>query len=218
MFAAGAIVRLAPASPQEVMHGITEGEHAEEIALFLCSQAHHQGGRNKSLQARVAAVEIAGVIAHRNPRFTTAERALSREASMIDIDLLGPLDLEDLGDGMTALGSGLPVDFIETVAGDIFAQFLELSSLAVLAPSMNAVAAPVEEERGQAVSFRGQVGINPDLARDLPDSPEGPEAQERFRFEITPVDMKLTALQGGTGPRTRDVFSVLRAGTARRSS
>ncbi len=54
---------------------------------------------------------------------------------------------------MTALGGGLPVDFIETVAGDIFAQFLELPSLAVLTPNMNAVAAPVEEERGQVVSF-----------------------------------------------------------------
>ncbi len=82
MFAAGAIVRLAPASPQEFMDGITEGEQPEEIALFLCGQAHHQGGRNKSLQARVAAVEIARGHRSRNPALPLQERALSREASI----------------------------------------------------------------------------------------------------------------------------------------
>ena len=108
---------------------------------------------------------------------------------------------------MTALGGGLPVDFIETVTGDIFAQFLEFSALAVLAPGVNAVAAPVEEECGQAVPFSGQVGIYPDLAGDLPDTPEGPETQERLRFEITPVDTELTAPQGGAGPQDTHVFS-----------
>jgi len=61
------------------------------------------------------------------------------------VDLLRLLNLEDFGDRMATFGSGLPVDLIEAVTGDIFAQFFELSSLAVLAPHMNAVAAPLRK-------------------------------------------------------------------------
>jgi hypothetical protein len=65
---------------------------------------------------------------------------------------------------------------------------------------MNAVAAPVEEECGQIIPFLRQIGVNPDLACYLFEPPEGPEAQGRLSFNITPVDMELTALQRRAGP------------------
>jgi hypothetical protein len=65
---------------------------------------------------------------------------------------------------MAALGGGLPVDFIEAVTGDILTQFLELPSLAVLAPDVNAVAPTVEKECGQLIPLPRQVRVNPDLA------------------------------------------------------
>src|SRR5512136_1583778 len=140
------------------MNGITESEQPEQVALFPCCQADHQGGCNKPFQARFIGVGITGTSA---AKILSCSCGASAEPRGVDrhIDLLCLFNLEDFGDGMATLGGGLPVDFIEAVTGDVFAQLLELSSLAVLAPNMNAVAAPVEEECGQVVPFLRQVGV-----------------------------------------------------------
>ena len=46
--------------------------------------------------------------------------------------ILRALDLEHLGHGMTASRRGLPVNFVKAVTGDVFAQLLEIASLADL--------------------------------------------------------------------------------------
>jgi hypothetical protein len=208
MLAAGTVVRLAPAGPQKFMNRITEAEDPKEISLFLCRQTYHQRGRNEPLQTGVVGVEdhlgaATGILL---PPCETGTESRGVDGH---IDLLGPLYLENLGDGMAALGGGLPVDFIVAVARDIFAQFLEILSLAVLTPDVNAVAAPVEEECGQISPFLRQIGVNPDLACNFFEPPAGPEAQGRLPFEITRVDVELTALQRCTGPHDTQVFSAL---------
>ena len=55
-----------------------------------------------------------------------------------DIDFLRALDLKNFGDGFSAAGGGFPMNFIETIAGAVLAQFFEIPSLADLALRMKA--------------------------------------------------------------------------------
>src|ERR1051325_2897122 len=68
-----------------------------------------------------------------------------------DINFLSAFDLIELGDRMSALGSGLPMHVLEAVARNVFPQFLKLASASDLPLRVNAEGAAIQEERGKTI-------------------------------------------------------------------
>jgi len=64
---------------------------------------------------------------------------------------------------MTPFGRGFPVNFVVTVAGDVFAKLLEVTALADLALGMQAEAAAIQEESGEIFALGQEVGIDANL-------------------------------------------------------
>ena len=55
------------------------------------------------------------------------------------------------------------MDGIEAIAGNIFAQLLEIAALSHLANGLRAAMACSQEKRGALFAFGFQIGINPDF-------------------------------------------------------
>ncbi len=95
------------------------------------------------------------------------------------VHLLRPLDLEHLGHQTAALGGRLPVDLLETVAGDVFTKLLELPPLPQLPMRMRSGLAAAQKDGGHGAPLGPQIRVDPDL-RDALDvatfDPERPPA------------------------------------------
>ena len=78
---------------------------------------------------------------------------------------------------MAALGGGFPVDVLEAVAGDVFAELLEVAPAPDLALGVDAERAAIQEQRGEAVSILGEVWINAHFTGHRQRLPARPEAE-----------------------------------------
>src|SRR6185369_16188410 len=125
-----------------------------------------------------------------------------------DIHFLRALDLKNFGDGMAAFGGGFPVDFIVTVAGNVFAQFLKLPAFADLPLGVQTEGAAIEKQRRQTLSLGEQVGVNADCASGWHAGTNIPKTQWRTGFEISLVELKISALAGLAGPSETRPFAV----------
>ena len=99
-----------------------------------------------------------------------------------------------LGDRMAAFGSRLPVDFVVTVASNIFAQLFKFPSFADLPLSVQPEAAAIEKQSGQVLPFREQVRINADLRLGRHPRADSPEPDRRSTFDIDSVEKIIAAL------------------------
>src|SRR5437762_10148953 len=101
---------------------------------------------------------------------------------------------------MPSLSGGFPVDFVVTVAGDVFPQFLEVSSFSNLPLCVQPESAAIEEKRGQILPFSQKVWIDANLAIERKSCANCPEAQNRRCFRVSLIQMEVSAAMSGEWP------------------
>ncbi len=92
------------------------------------------------------------------------------------------------------------MNLVVAVTGHVHPQLFEVAPLARLPLRMRADIRPAQEERGNVLPLRVEIGIHPHLhARRLAPA-HGPESQRRLRFEISVLEKVLAAAIGSHIP------------------
>jgi hypothetical protein len=197
LFAAGTEVGGAVVGADERLDLGSEGDEAEEVALTFGDGAKDEGGLDELFEERFGPAGTRGL----GGGFEDA----AGEAGSVDDDihLLRPFDLEDLGDRVTALGGGAPVDVVDGIAGDVLAELLEVTALADL-PEGARTGKGAGQEGGVRLEAGGEVGLDADLALDRKGSAMKPESEGRRGLGVAGDDGIGAALRGEEGP---DVFA-----------
>ena len=129
---------LAVFRPDKLLHLVRKRNQSEQIALLLGRQPEHQRGGEVPLENGCAKLLVPGchrkhAIVHRilHVDFGTLRSLPCAQPRCINhhVDFLGPLDLKHLGNRLAATRRSLPVNFIVSVTGHVFAQLFELASL-----------------------------------------------------------------------------------------
>src|SRR6185369_15701735 len=197
--AAGAVMGLAVAGAEEGVDLVGKGEDAEQVALLLRRQSEHEGRGNETFQDGVG-VGAFGRAGQGKAGF--GSRIAGRETGGIedDVHLLGALDLEDFGDRLPALGGGFPMDFIESIAGNVFAELFEIASAADLALGVEPEGAAMQEKGRQLVALAEQAGIDAQFRGGGQGFADRPKAEPRSRFNPHGLDSEIPPAAGAAGP------------------
>jgi hypothetical protein len=204
LFATGAEMGGAVVGTDERLDLGGEGDEAEEVPLTFGDSAEDEGGLDELFKEGFGTAR-AGVL---GGGFEDA----AGQAGGIDedVDLLGPFDLEDLGDRVTALGGGAPMDVIDGIAGDVLAELLEVAALADL-PQGARTGQGAGEEGSVGLETRGKVGLDADLTLDGQGAAVEPESKGRGGLGVAGDDGIGAALGGEEWP------DVLAGGSGRES-